>query len=79
MSCENVNAPVATQGRTGYKVRFPDESNLFYEESFYRSMLGTPLNHGVAMTRDDRSEQDLDSYNEGGHGLRTDKRELGHR
>ncbi|KOX72744.1 hypothetical protein WN51_00684 [Melipona quadrifasciata] len=42
-------------------------------------MLGTPLNHGVAMTRDDRSEQDLDSYNEGGHGLRTDKRELGHR
>ena len=42
-------------------------------------MLGTPLNHGVAMTRNDRSEQDLDSYNEGGHGLRTDKRELGHR
>ncbi|KAK9301685.1 hypothetical protein QLX08_006094 [Tetragonisca angustula] len=64
----------------GYKVRFPDESNVFYEESFYRSMLGNPLNHGVVgMIRNDRSEQDLDSYNEGGHGLRTDKRELGHR
>ncbi|KAK9301686.1 hypothetical protein QLX08_006094 [Tetragonisca angustula] len=80
MSCENVNVPVATPGRTGYKVRFPDESNVFYEESFYRSMLGNPLNHGVVgMIRNDRSEQDLDSYNEGGHGLRTDKRELGHR
>lgn len=31
------------------------------------------------MTRNDRSEQDLDSYNEGGYIIRTDKRELGHR
>ncbi|CAD1478709.1 unnamed protein product, partial [Heterotrigona itama] len=70
-----------------YEVQLPDDSNdVFYNfrlsiergELFYRPMLGNPLNHGVAMTRNDRSEQDLDSYNEGGHGLRTDKRELGH-
>ncbi|XP_060824376.1 cytosolic purine 5'-nucleotidase isoform X4 [Bombus pascuorum] len=61
----------------GCKVRLPDESNIFYEESFYRSVLGFPLNHGIEMTKNNCSEQDLDNYNES--GLRTDKRELGHR
>jgi hypothetical protein len=31
------------------------------------------------LKRNDRSEQDLDSFNEGNQGLRTDKRELSHR
>ncbi|XP_011866695.1 PREDICTED: cytosolic purine 5'-nucleotidase isoform X1 [Vollenhovia emeryi] len=59
----------------GPRVRFPDDSNVFPEESIHRAMLG--LN--VGLTRNDRSEQDLDSYNEGTHGARSDKRELGHR
>lgn len=59
----------------GPRVRFPDDSNIFPEESIHRTMLG--LN--VGLTRNDRSEQDLDSYTEGIHGVRTDKRELGHR
>ncbi|EZA59643.1 hypothetical protein X777_16813 [Ooceraea biroi] len=57
------------------RVRFPDDSNIFPEESIHRTMLGLK----VGLTRNDRSEQDLDSYNEGTHGTRTDKRELGHR
>ncbi|XP_068978306.1 cytosolic purine 5'-nucleotidase isoform X4 [Bombus flavifrons] len=77
MSCENVDVLI-TPGRTaGCKVRFPDESNIFYEESFYRSVFGSPLNHGIEMTKNNCSEQDLDNYNES--ALRTDKRELGHR
>ncbi|XP_071866756.1 5' nucleotidase B isoform X9 [Bombus fervidus] len=76
MSCENVDVLI-TPGRTGCKVRLPDESNIFYEESFYRSVLGSSLNHGIEMTKNNCSEQDLDNYNES--GLRTDKRELGHR
>lgn len=57
-------------------MRFPDDPNVFPEESIiHRTMLG--LN--VGLTRNDRSEQDLDSYNEGTHGARSDKRELGHR
>ncbi|XP_033203246.1 cytosolic purine 5'-nucleotidase isoform X6 [Bombus vosnesenskii] len=76
MSCENVDVLI-TPGRTGCKVRFPDESNIFYEESFYRSVFGSPLNHGIEMTKNNCSEQDLDNYNES--VLRTDKRELGHR
>ena len=56
-------------------MRFPDDSNVFPEESIHRTMLGLK----VGLTRNDRSEQDLDSYNEGTHGTRSDKRELGHR
>lgn len=64
----------------GWKVRFPDESSVFPVESFQPSLLGFDLNPGIRLTRNDRSEQDLDCYNEGnGHGARTDKRELGHR
>ncbi|XP_071570332.1 cytosolic purine 5'-nucleotidase isoform X7 [Temnothorax nylanderi] len=60
----------------GPRLRFPDDSNVFPEESIHRTMLG--LN--VRLTRNDRSEQDLDSYIEGtAHGARSDKRELGHR
>ncbi|XP_070152649.1 cytosolic purine 5'-nucleotidase isoform X7 [Polyergus mexicanus] len=59
----------------GPRVRFPDDSNVFPEESIHRTILGLK----VGLTRNDRSEQDLDSYNVGIHGARTDKRELGHR
>lgn len=59
----------------GPRVRFPDDSNVFPEESIHRTILGLK----VGLTRNDRSEQDLDSYNEGTHGARSDKRELGHR
>lgn len=60
----------------GLRVRFPDDLTIFPEESIHRTIFG--LN--VGLTRNDRSEQDLDSYyNEGTHGTRTDKRELGHR
>ncbi|XP_014233853.1 cytosolic purine 5'-nucleotidase isoform X1 [Trichogramma pretiosum] len=34
---------------------------------------------GGGIRRNDRSEQDLDSFNEGAYGLRSDKRELSHR
>ncbi|TGZ37725.1 Cytosolic purine 5'-nucleotidase [Temnothorax longispinosus] len=63
------------------RLRFPDDSNVFPEESIHRTMLGrTMLGLNVGLTRNDRSEQDLDSYYiEGTHGARSDKRELGHR
>lgn len=66
----------ASNASIGPRVRFPDDSNVFPEESIHRTML-RGLN--VGLTRNDRSEQDLDSYNEGTHGARSDKRELGHR
>ncbi|XP_043790332.1 cytosolic purine 5'-nucleotidase isoform X3 [Apis laboriosa] len=75
MSRENV---VDVSNKTGYKVRFPDESNIFYEEPFHRSMVCFSLNHSITITNN-HNEQDLDSYNEGGHGIQIDKRELGHR
>ncbi|KOC71013.1 hypothetical protein WH47_04999 [Habropoda laboriosa] len=85
MSSENVNVLITPASRTafecsgaGCKVRFPDESNI-YEESFHRSMLGFPLSSEITMTRNDRSEQDLDTYNEGCYSIQTDTRELGHR
>ncbi|XP_076651367.1 5' nucleotidase B isoform X6 [Halictus rubicundus] len=63
-----------------WKVQFPDEPNIFSGGSFHPSMLGFDLNPRIRMTRNDRSEQDLDCYNEGNRqGVRTDKRELGHR
>lgn len=36
------------------------------------------LNHNITITNN-YNEQDLDSYNEGGHDIQIDKRELGHR
>nr|KAF7432014.1 hypothetical protein H0235_004938 [Vespula pensylvanica] len=33
----------------------------------------------IDLSRNDRNENDLDSYNEGTHGMWSDKRELGHR
>lgn len=75
MSRENV---VDISNKTGYKVRFPDESNIFHEEPFHRSMVCFSLNHNITITNN-YNEQDLDSYNEGGHGIQIDKRELGHR
>ena len=51
------------------------------EESLHRAMenLALQLPPGMGLKRNDRSEHDFDSYNEGVHVLRTDKRELGHR
>lgn len=71
----NLIVTPATGNITGPRVRFPDDSNIFPEASIHRTMLGLK----VGLTRNDRSEQDLDSYNEGTHGTRSDKRELGHR
>ncbi|XP_029044398.2 cytosolic purine 5'-nucleotidase isoform X2 [Osmia bicornis bicornis] len=63
----------------GCKVRFPDELNIFHEESYHQSMFNFPLDTGMRMTRNELSKQYLDSYNEVNYGIRTDKRELGHR
>ncbi|KZC05989.1 Cytosolic purine 5'-nucleotidase [Dufourea novaeangliae] len=68
---------------TGCKVRFTDESSIFHGGTLESSLLGFDLNPRIRLTRNDRSEQDLDNYNEGsscyGYGTITDKRELGHR
>ncbi|XP_011495678.1 PREDICTED: cytosolic purine 5'-nucleotidase [Ceratosolen solmsi marchali] len=54
----------------------------FHEEveSLNKKIINNMLNEKYSgLRRNDRSEQDLDSFNEGNQGLRSDKRELSHR
>ncbi|KAI4502222.1 hypothetical protein M0802_002904 [Mischocyttarus mexicanus] len=63
----------------GRRIRFPQDETIFPEESFHRNILGFNLPHTINLNRNDRSENDLESYNEGTQETRSDKRELGHR
>lgn len=60
-------------------MQFLKDMNVFPEESLHRAMLGLRLPTAIDLTRNDLSEQDLDTFIEGMQNLRTDKRELGHR
>ncbi|KAF7410104.1 hypothetical protein HZH68_004485 [Vespula germanica] len=61
------------------RIRFPQDETVFPEELLNSNILGFNLPHRIDLSRNDRNENDLDSYNEGTHGMWSDKRELGHR
>ncbi|XP_015181023.1 PREDICTED: cytosolic purine 5'-nucleotidase isoform X2 [Polistes dominula] len=63
----------------GRWIRFPQDETIFPEESLHRNILGFNFSRTVGLNRNDRSENDLESYNEGTQGTWSDKRELGHR
>ncbi|XP_046591691.1 cytosolic purine 5'-nucleotidase isoform X3 [Neodiprion lecontei] len=70
---------VVDAGLTSY---FRDNPGSLTGNLFHQAMLGLNLSpsSNVGLTRNDRSEQDLDCFTEGDqHRLRTDKREIAHR
>ncbi|XP_043268675.1 cytosolic purine 5'-nucleotidase isoform X2 [Venturia canescens] len=67
------------RGKSDCRMRLSKDENP--EQSLHRAVenLALQLPAGIGLKRNDRSELEFDSYNEGVHALRTDKRELSHR
>ncbi|KAF7405154.1 hypothetical protein HZH66_004060 [Vespula vulgaris] len=78
MNQQNVDIVITSSCYLGRRIRFPQDETVFPEELLNSNILGFNLPHRIDLSRNDRNENDLDSYNEGTHRMWSDKRELGH-
>ncbi|XP_012259979.1 cytosolic purine 5'-nucleotidase isoform X2 [Athalia rosae] len=80
MNPHNVDVVVTPAADTAGDRAYFRESLTSFPDNFLRqAMLGLNLPSSSGLTRNDRSEQDLDCFTEGDQRMRTDKREIAHR